>query len=698
MNARLILLTLLLSFAFNPLADAGARLDVRINYGSAYRDGSWVPVDVTVTNDAQDVAGWVEVRTIALTGDVQSPYYRIPAVCPRNSRKRFRLQCRLLNTSRVEVRLYDGQRLVNRAPTVRDVDPIAPDDRLALILDEQVTDYGFLSSVMLKENTRLRLHRENLTDATIALLADYPQCYHQFDVIALGDIDPAHIRERHRLLLHNYVIFGGTLVIFTGAHATRYHDSWVEELAGVSIGRVSLQTGKALAHKVFTESDETGATTARQGMVAKLDPQSQDVKRIGTDIILATRRSLGRGHVVTLAIDASSHLLQDCEGYHKVWRTLLRFPGSSKSLAYERAAGVCAQYLPQELGIAIPPRTSVLTYLGLYFLVGIVINWVVCTRYGRKELAWLVLIVISAGFTAFAIFFGPGGAAAKRETVQVDVMRVPCEGNWAEVHSYVGMMSSRTSTVAAHVNGAFSLVSDTSSAALPGPYARRPRRPGFHRAAHTSGEPFYFLLGKEPKILAVEIPARGLRVVEVLGLREETGRLSGNVFVNDEELRCVVKNPTALKPESLFLVHRGSIYTLPKVKGGFRSLRIANAARAESDKGHGLKAFPPSRPFLHISRRLLSSLLTDPEADTAKRPRSSSHPTQGIGKNLGPLVVGWLPRPIAEPLRWDTESEAGKGLTLIIWDIPEEDRRSDTGTNGYKSNAGEQGAGESLWQ
>ncbi|MCP4645375.1 MAG: hypothetical protein GY851_33335, partial [bacterium] len=60
-------------------AEGDLTLNIFVNYGAAYRDGTWVPVDVFVKNEQRDISGSVEVRTYSNTGELQSPVYRVPA-------------------------------------------------------------------------------------------------------------------------------------------------------------------------------------------------------------------------------------------------------------------------------------------------------------------------------------------------------------------------------------------------------------------------------------------------------------------------------------------------------------------------------------------------------------------------------------------------------------------------------------------
>ena len=405
--ARTFTLILLLA-TFLQLPGAAEEGDIIVNmfvnYGAAYRDGSWVPVDVIVANDDFDISGWVEVRTF-LGGDTpQSPIYRVPADCPKGSRKRFRLHCCLEQATRIEAMLYHRNRPALDIPAWMGITPIDPKDLLGLVLDEEPSDFGFLFRVASSEDRTRRFHREALRNAELSFLADHPQCYESLDMIIMGDIEPNRISLHHRGLLRNYVEDGGVLVVCTGIKGVKYRGTWVEELMGVNIGSEEVMNGVELARAVFTETEQSGAKAGRECILSRLLPASPQVRTLGTNKVLATLNPVGRGFVATIGVDASSHALQDCVGYLNLWRELcsMRYRGDKLNLSF--ASQLCANSLPELTGVRIQPKSSVLTYLLLYFGVAIIANWLVCSLLKRRELAWVLLIVFSVGFTAYAMW------------------------------------------------------------------------------------------------------------------------------------------------------------------------------------------------------------------------------------------------------------------------------------------------------
>ena len=62
-----------------------------------------------------------------------------------------------------------------------------------------------------------------------------------------------------------------------------------------------------------------------------------------------------------------------------------------------------AQNLPRISGIVIHSKASVMAYLGLYFGVAIVANWLFFAWLKRREWAWVMLVVFAIGFFLIVI-------------------------------------------------------------------------------------------------------------------------------------------------------------------------------------------------------------------------------------------------------------------------------------------------------
>lgn len=534
---------LLANGAPNEVETKGISLDLRVNYRFAYRDGSWVPVDVVVLNNDYDVDGYVEVRTF-IGNRLQSPTYRVPAKSPKSSRKRFRLHCRLSQTTRVEAMLYHKGRAVQPVPAYLTVRPIDKKDMLALVMDKEPTDYSFLNvAVHTKQGDPTRLYREEITSDRIGMLPDHAPCYTPYDVIILGDIEPEKILPRHRALLARHVREGGVLVACIGENAQAYRRSWVMELAGVSIGGTKAYSGPDLAQLVLPPSDRAKAKAIREGMFTELKAVDDSVELRGEGATLATLRPYGRGYVAVVAIDAASKLLQDTPGYQSLWREMCEYRGKAGRLNFAAANSMYWERFPYLSGIRLFSKSSVMVYLWSYFFVAIVLNWALFSYLKRRELAWVCLVVLSFGFTAYALVYGTAGRAKQTSINELQLLHVPLQNEGgqaiASVRSTVSMLTARTSRHSIPLSAEFSLVEDVASIDL-----RASRYGG--GPSLTDTPPFCLVQDSSPRLDNFILGASEMRMFHVITDAPVAGGITGTLQYNGAKLKGTLKNETGL--------------------------------------------------------------------------------------------------------------------------------------------------------
>jgi len=630
--------------------DGEILVNMFVNYGFAYRQGTWVPVDVFIRNKQEDVEGWVEVRTYA-DDELESPIYRLPAESPKGSQKRFQICCYLERTTRLEVRLYDGNQEVIDFPPWLEVIPIETDDLMGLALDNEGTGFGFLADVVnLDSRGDRRFHRETLPVEQLSRLARFPQCYAPFDVIILGDTAPKRIGQRHRELLYDFVRGGGALVVCTGECADHYHGTWVEDLLGVTIGAEEIINEADLAREAFPLSERPGAKGFRDCVVASLTPAAPDVKRCGIQRTIATRRPLGSGFAYAVAVDADSHALQACYGYKKLWNEIITRRDRSVRLNTDAAAQFAANTLPRISGIVIHSKTSVMAYLAIYFGVAVVANWLFFSWLKRREWAWVALVVFAIGFTAYAVAYGTTGRAGSSELHRIELLRVPKGGGMGRLESAVGILTARSATYAIDLEPQFALVRDLDAPVLD----LRADRPGQVIGGRT--RPFQFIQASPALVDRFRVGASAMRLVQVETDLDVPGGVSGMVALADDgTLGVDVVNRTGYVLDAPFLYMNGQMLPLAR-RGDRYVLQTATQTLGDatsmatvaigSDRYRMGRRGGSTASIEQFRSQMLGHFRTDYAAYLfSSDPYSPYEDLLRLAPNPGPFLCGWVSQP-----------------------------------------------------
>ncbi len=644
----LFLLTLLPAAAQDDTPDETILIDLTINHGVAYREGTWVPVDVFINNTERDVEGFVEVTTYDFSNERLSPVYRVPALSPKGSRKHFRLYCKLERASRIEVQLYHGNRAAVPVPTWLNVAPIERADYLGLVLDDNHHDYGFLSSEQVIGKTEARFHREGLTTEQLGLLADRLPCYTSFDLIVLGDIDPERIAPEHRVLLQQYVELGGTLAISLGENAARYKGSWLEPLMGVVIGENTFTPEDTLASQAYGRA----GVAKREGMVTALSPAGEKVHPIGSNFAVGALNVVGNGRVATFTVDAVGGLMHSDPDFLKVWNDLLSRSIMDRPLNLPTVIEAAVQRLPALAGVKLFPVSSVITYLLLYFFIAIVGNWLFWNWMKRREMAWVCLVFFSLAFTSYAMIFGTQGRARSTKLEQLEILEVSANSTRATLHGITGLLAKGSGRFEGTLVHPQTLASDIVSTMY---------TPDGVTFGSQSQSPFQFVQGEPGSVQNVAVGASEMRFLQTQAPLDLAGALEADLVEVDGKLKGTIQNKTGLPLGDAMLVYNGRGMALTLQEGTknvdfelkeFRGPQFANLQLAPND------AMTVPDLIELQERSQFSQFLSE----------IPQWLFSGNGASPPPCLVAWVNAPPVGSIDLGTSADDDLGATLaVMW-------------------------------
>ena len=664
-------------------------LDVQINYGYAYRADYWTPIDVIVNNNLKDISGSIEIQTFN-NDDLQSPIYRFPAEIPQSSVKRFQILCYLENVTHIAARVLDERGREVGFPMRIPITSIDSRDMLGLLLDDEESGFGFMhtaSAITLGDDRRF--HRESLSTDELPRLCEYPQAYNAIDTIVIGKIDPSRLNARHQVAIENFVRKGGRLAVCLGEYSDFYRGTWIETLIGATIGSKESLNEKALAEQVFAGAEQAGAKDFRDCVFTELQPLG-DTKRYGAQRTIATRRLLGKGYVYAIGVDADSHALQDCKGFLAIWSDILRPRVDREALNHNAVIRFARDTLPSVSGVTIHSKGAVMAYLGLYFGVAIVLNWLVFNWLKRRELAWVTLVIFSIGFTAYAMIFGTSGRARVSELDTISIAHVPPGGQGASVHAIAGVLTARSSRYGLQLLAPGALVRDAASSVF------SQRNAGYDPST-IAARPFTFTQSDNASVDNLRVGASEMRVMDVEYPRDFSGGIDGAVTLPMEGgLTADLINNTGMTLERAFLFFNGQAYNLEQ--DGERLTCEVSATDFAQQVDPGTLLYRNRDALFPYGSRNEGS--EDTEAQLRERlasfkgdvlrcifsPRDSfltdqlssaylyggyygSDETITWEQNQGPYVFGWVKEPEEPALKPDREMGSPIREMLIIADV-----------------------------
>ena len=446
MNLALALLLCLL-FLLAPAAPATAatpvQMLVRAGFDGAGKVGGWLPVDIDIRNDGDDVDGEVQivVQDTAANRGTYTPaptIFSVPASLPRRARKHLQMEVRLPSTGqRIRARLVQGDDILLE----QDVQftRVAGGDLLCGTLSRTGSALEFIPTLELPPPLRrVRLAHLELTD-----LPTRPQLLGSLDCLVVDNIPTAALTDPQRDALRTWVANGGLLIVGGGA-------GWQKTTAGLPLELLPVRvTGTATVDDLANLADfgreafpDSSQYVASQAVVTD---GNAVVEQGGVPLVVAARRGLGT--VFYLGLDPAADPLRNWPGSAGLWRYMLSHATMNATLAPSGATPFLGWgRVPRNALVDISPLTPpsplplALALVAFTLVVGPG-NYLLLRRLGQPS--WAVLTIPLVTAVAGLLMFGLASANRESDSIltKVSLVRSLPDAPVAHARTYVGLLS-----------------------------------------------------------------------------------------------------------------------------------------------------------------------------------------------------------------------------------------------------------------
>src|SRR6266849_1005529 len=291
-------------------ATGGPSLQVNAGFETRYRDGNWVPVQVTLRNDGAYFNGVLSLSApvpqfLTQSNTLPTSAYQLPVALPNGTQKQVTLSIPLYyDTQSVTAKLLDGSGHVAVTQTTT-LNPLLPADVLVGILSDQSSGFWPLSATPLPDQSG-SVALDFLNASTMPAI---PALLKSFDVIVLDNFTTGTLSAAQLTALQSWVQQGGTLLLVGGPEGQRTLDALPAGLVPGTLNGVTTIPAK-------TTLLPPGWPTARAGQTAVPNSvqlpfvAAQLVPSVGTQVVLASGKTpliaqayQGQGTVFYLAYD-----------------------------------------------------------------------------------------------------------------------------------------------------------------------------------------------------------------------------------------------------------------------------------------------------------------------------------------------------------------------------------------------------------
>lgn len=425
----------LTSVAFGPpRQNTDLQLDIKAGFNTYYRDGQWIPLDVTITNNGRDLRGYIQVHA-QNAGQATETLYQTPVTVARNSAKSIFFYVSLSDrASEIEVEVVDNSGRILKVQS----------ERIVQLSSREVL-YGVVttSSLGAVDMTNRPVGRGNSFQANL-FLRDIPfeaDALRALDVLLFFDVDTGQLSAEQRTAIKNWVVGGGHLIIHGGPNWQRTTAGLMDVMPTVPTGTVDFDTLTPLGDFLGYPSDVLEQPT----IVTNNTPnENAEVLLNIAETPIIVRQTLGLGIVDFVALDPQTEPLRSYADTDAIWYSLLVNGQVRPSWSYGFADWDIANDASRIItGFDLPSVLQLIGFLILYIALIGPLNYYILRWIGRRELAWFTIPVLILIFTLLSYFTGFSLRGNSATVSHLAIVQVFPDSDTARVDGLVGVFSPR---------------------------------------------------------------------------------------------------------------------------------------------------------------------------------------------------------------------------------------------------------------
>lgn len=466
--ALALLFLLLPSLAFALPAQAATTMsspsmNVNLGFDARYRDGNWIPVQVSLANNGPDFTGAVAVHVPSpyYTSDRSATTYEVPVALATGAQKQVTLYIPLAlgingSTTNIDVNLIDSTgNLVNtQSSTLR---ALGLGDIFIGLLSNQSSGFGPLNAIALPNQTASLvvepLNAGNFPTEAAALK--------NFDLLILDNFSTSTLSPQQISSLQSWVSQGGTLLIAGGPEWRQTLSPLPSSLLPISIsGTTTLSTGTTILPIGSPGNGGQNEKNVNPALPAPVTVSTGQTNANSVTILsagsipLMSEENVGDGQVCYLAFDPTLAPVANWSNASLLWQGLLfrtlgdtmlaQSPivgpniGKSLNQTNQNISGLVQTFLPN----TFPSVTIILAILlGYVLILGPVRSFIV-RRFKRRDWNWRIVLasIILFSLLSYGIALQQKGTSTVSDTISLIQLGYPQgSSSTANVTTYVGV-------------------------------------------------------------------------------------------------------------------------------------------------------------------------------------------------------------------------------------------------------------------
>lgn len=409
------------------------KMNIKVSYGveGKYKINSKTPINVVITNNGVNFQGKIQIETLVLDANKYDLNTESINIAENTTKS---LWYNLNIVKKFKVRLITDKNEVVLEETINvDKGRLNDGDILVGVLTDDFNGLNYISNLDLKND--YNEENKKIVPVTISkeLIENNAKSLDTIDMIIINNYDTTKLTQDNISKIDQWVNNGGTLVVGTG-------ENYKKVLSGINEKIISGTFSEATLKNIHIGESSANVLAVNMDIKESIELLIKDKDRSFISKVIKQN-----GQVIIFPWDLASKEIASLNENNSIWISATSGINNNIGKNEENLWSI-ESLLSTVKDIRLPSFQLMIILFVIYILIVGVLIYIVLKRLNKRDYVWVLIPIISIGFTILIYFVGSNSRIQDIIANKINIISIDAEGK-IKAESYLGILTAKVRNV-----------------------------------------------------------------------------------------------------------------------------------------------------------------------------------------------------------------------------------------------------------
>ncbi len=438
-KSRFILTILSIIFIYNILnfniasaIDNKYNINLKASYGvdGRYKINSKTPINLVITNNGVEFQGKIQIET--LVPDTNKYDLNTESInIAKNTTKSLWYNINIVNKFKVRL-ITDNNEVIHEETINVNKGRLNDGDILVGVLTDDFNGLNYISNINVNMNNNPDMGNKKLIPVSISegVIEKNSKSLDVIDMIIINNYDTLKLTEDNITNLNQWISNGGILVVGTG-------ENYKKVIGGINNKIINGTFSEAISRDMSIGESNVNVLAVKMNI--------EDSMSLFEDNNFISKVIKKNGQVIVFPWDLAAEKISKSSENNLVWGEIASDFNNKIDNSREGFWNLNS-LLSTVKDIGLPSFQLMIILFIIYILIIGVLIYIVLKRLNKRDYVWLLIPIISIGFTVLIYFIGSNSRVQDIIANKVNIVSVDLDGQ-TKIESYLGVLTAKSRKV-----------------------------------------------------------------------------------------------------------------------------------------------------------------------------------------------------------------------------------------------------------